>query len=135
MGDAANLVGKDYWLYPVFHCAPACRQAGAEPSLNIIQNPATLDWQPIVKVEHYRLRQDSTGDPMESQLNPRQRMIVAQILKTGAVTSGWCRKRFGITYDTANRDLLGLMRLGIIERKSSGPGTRYELAARTLGIQ
>ena len=72
---------------------------------------------------------------VESQLNPRQRIIVAQVLKTGAVTSGWCRKRFGITYDTANRDLLGLMKLGILERKSSGPGTRYELAARTLGIQ
>jgi ATP-dependent DNA helicase RecG len=67
---------------------------------------------------------------VESQLNSRQRKIVAQVLKEGSVTSGWCRKRFGVTYDTANRDLVGLVKLGVLERKSSGPATRYELAAR-----
>ena len=67
---------------------------------------------------------------VESQLNSRQRKIVAQVLKKGSVTSGWCRKQFGVTYDTANRDLLGLLKLGVLERKSSGPATRYELAAR-----
>ncbi len=65
---------------------------------------------------------------LESQLNARQRKIIAHVLKTGAVTSGWCRKQFGVTYDTANRDLVSLMQLGILERKSSGPRTRYELA-------
>jgi predicted HTH transcriptional regulator len=68
---------------------------------------------------------------VEAQLNERQRKIVVQVLKKGSVTSGWCRKQFGITYDTANRDLLALMKLGILERKSSGPGTRYETASRT----
>jgi len=71
---------------------------------------------------------------VEAQLNERQRKIVAQVLKNGSVTSGWCRKKFGITYDTANRDLLALMNLGILERKSSGPGTRYEMASRTPQI-
>ena len=28
-------------------------------------DPAILDWQPIVKVEHYRLRQDSIKHPVE----------------------------------------------------------------------
>ena len=29
------------------------------------RKPATLDWQPIVKVEHYRLKQDSVKHPVE----------------------------------------------------------------------
>lgn len=64
---------------------------------------------------------------VEAQLNERQRTIVARVLEKGSVTSGWCRKEFGITYDTANRDLRTLMDFGILERKSSGPGTRYEI--------
>lgn len=68
---------------------------------------------------------------IETQLNKRQRQILLEVQKTGAVTSGWCRKRFGITYDTANRDLLALIKLGLLERKGSGPGTRYEMATPT----
>ncbi len=42
------------------------RESGTlNPSLNILPDPATLDWQPIVKVEHYRLRQDSGKSPVE----------------------------------------------------------------------
>lgn len=58
--NTAKRLRKDYWLYVVLHCGTP------SPSLNILHDPATLDWQPIVKIEHYRLRQDS-------------------------VTSGWCR--------------------------------------------
>jgi hypothetical protein len=29
------------------------------------RKPATLEWQPIVKVEHYRLKQDSVKHPVE----------------------------------------------------------------------
>jgi hypothetical protein len=43
----------------VFHCATP------NPSVNILRNPATLDWQPIVKVEHYRLKADSIKHPVE----------------------------------------------------------------------
>ena len=49
----AQRLGRDYSLYVVFHCATP------EPSLNILQDPAKLDWQPIVKIEHYRLKIDS----------------------------------------------------------------------------
>ena len=45
------------------HCTTA-------PSLNIFQDPAILDWQPIVKVEHYRLRQDSIKHPVELREEP-----------------------------------------------------------------
>ena len=41
-------VSNDYWLYVVFGC-------GAIPTLNVIQNPARLGWEPIVRVEHYHV--------------------------------------------------------------------------------
>ena len=57
--NTAKRLRKDYWLYVVFHCATP------NPSLNILRDPSTLDWQPIVKVEHYRLKQDSLKHPLE----------------------------------------------------------------------
>lgn len=57
--NTARRLRKDYWLYVVFHCASSV------PSLNKLNDPATLEWQPIVKVEHYRLRQDSVKHPVE----------------------------------------------------------------------
>jgi hypothetical protein len=60
----AQRLRKDYWLYVVFHCATP------SPSLNILPDPATLDWQPVVKVEHYRLRQDSVKHPVELKEEP-----------------------------------------------------------------
>jgi superfamily II DNA or RNA helicase len=42
----AERLKKDYWLYVVFNCA-------SKPEAHAVQNPARLDWQPIVKVEHY----------------------------------------------------------------------------------
>ena len=61
--NTAKRLKKDYYLYIVLHCATA-------PSLNIFQDPAILDWQPIVKVEHYRLRQDSIKHPVELNEDP-----------------------------------------------------------------
>ena len=57
--NTAKRLRKDYWLYIVLHCGTP------NPSLNILHDPATLDWQPIVKIEHYRLRQDSVKHPVE----------------------------------------------------------------------
>ena len=57
--NTAKRLRKDYCLYVVFHCA------SPNPLLNIINDPSTLDWQPIVKVEHYRLNQDSVKHPVE----------------------------------------------------------------------
>ncbi len=39
---------KDYWLYAVFNCA-------TKPQAHIIQDPARLGWEPLVKVEQYYL--------------------------------------------------------------------------------
>ena len=62
--NTAKRLRRDYWLYVVFHCATP------NPSLNILHDPATLDWQPIVKIEHYRLRQDSVKHPVELREEP-----------------------------------------------------------------
>jgi len=61
--NTAKRLKKDYYLYVVFHCATT-------PSLNSIQNPATLDWQPIIKVEQYRLKQESLKHPVELKETP-----------------------------------------------------------------
>jgi REP element-mobilizing transposase RayT len=61
--NTAKRLKKDYYLYIVLHCATS-------PSLNVFQDPAILDWQPIVKVEHYRLRQDSIKHPVELKEEP-----------------------------------------------------------------
>jgi Protein NO VEIN, C-terminal len=60
----AQRLGRDYLLYVVFQCATP------KPSLNILEDPARLDWQPVVKVEHYRLRQDSVAHPIELKEDP-----------------------------------------------------------------
>ncbi len=67
---------------------------------------------------------------VEEQLNERQKKMVAQVLKQGFVTSGWCRKNLNVSYDTANRDFRLLLQLGILKRIGLGPGTKYELAER-----
>lgn len=44
----AHRLGQDYWLYVVFDCA-------TKPSLNAIQDPAKLGWEPVVRVEQYHV--------------------------------------------------------------------------------
>ena len=61
--NTAKRLKRDYFLYVVFHCATT-------PSLNILQDPATLDWQPVVKVEQYRLNLDSRRHPVELKETP-----------------------------------------------------------------
>jgi flagellar motor protein MotB len=38
----------DYWLYAVFNC-------GSRPQIHLVRNPATLGWEPIRRVEHYKV--------------------------------------------------------------------------------
>ncbi len=44
----AGQLKDDYWLYVVFNCASV-------PDIHLVQNPVKLGWQPLVKVEHYRV--------------------------------------------------------------------------------
>ena len=44
----AERLKKDFWLYVVFNCA-------MEPQVHLVQDPARLGWEPIVKIEHYHV--------------------------------------------------------------------------------
>jgi Domain of unknown function (DUF3883)/Helicase conserved C-terminal domain len=45
---AAERLKMDYWLYAAFNC-------GGMPDLHTIQNPAQLQWQPVTRVEQYKI--------------------------------------------------------------------------------
>lgn len=62
---------------------------------------------------------------IEVQLNGRQKRILAEILATGFVTSGWVVKHLKVTYDTANRDLLDLAARKLLVREGRGRASRY----------
>ncbi len=47
----AERLKKDFWLYVVFNC-------GSEPEVHVIQDPARLGWEPLVKIEHYHVGAD-----------------------------------------------------------------------------
>ncbi len=47
----ADRLKKDYWLYVVFNCATG-------PEVHVVQDPARLGWQPLVKIEHYHIGAD-----------------------------------------------------------------------------
>ncbi len=44
----AERLGEDYWLYAVFDCRTS-------PRLVPVRDPARLGWEPVVRVEHYRV--------------------------------------------------------------------------------
>jgi predicted HTH transcriptional regulator len=67
---------------------------------------------------------------MEAQFNERQKKIIAQAAQAGQITSGWCRKHLPVVYDTIRRDLLGLVKLGILEPQGKGRSTRYILKTK-----
>ena len=45
----AQRLKKDYWLYVVFNCCD-------NPAISVVRDPAQLDWEPIVKIEHYLVK-------------------------------------------------------------------------------
>ncbi len=44
----AQRLGEDYWLYVVFNCA-------SQPKVTLIRNPARFDWEPLSKIDCYRI--------------------------------------------------------------------------------
>jgi superfamily II DNA or RNA helicase len=44
----AQRLGDDYWLYVVFNCM-------SQPEVTLIQNPARFDWEPLSKIDCYRI--------------------------------------------------------------------------------
>ena len=64
---------------------------------------------------------------LETQLNERQKKIMIQVQTSGIVTSRWCQKHLKVVKDTANRDLVGLVKFGLIQTVGKGRSTRYVL--------
>jgi predicted HTH transcriptional regulator len=64
---------------------------------------------------------------IEEKLNDRQKKIIQQILKEGFVTSGWCKEKLKVTYDTAQRDLSELVDQDVLIKSGSGRSTKYLL--------
>ena len=64
---------------------------------------------------------------VQARMNERQKQIMLHVQTEGSVTSGWCRLKFGVTYNTAYRDLSGLVELGLLTQVGKGRATRYEL--------
>jgi superfamily II DNA or RNA helicase len=48
----AQRLGDDYWLYVVFNCA-------SQPIVTTIQNPARFDWEPLSKIDCYRIQAET----------------------------------------------------------------------------
>ncbi len=55
----AQRLKKDYWLYVVFNCCD-------KPEISVVRDPAQLDWQPIVKIEHYQVKPQAILDGAEA---------------------------------------------------------------------
>ena len=83
---------------------------------------------PDENLDQLRVPEDiSAGIPLavEEQLNDRQKEIIKHISLEGFVTSGWCRKKFKVTYNTTYRDLSALVSLEILTPTGRGRSTRY----------
>jgi hypothetical protein len=74
---------------------------------------------------------DASIEMHDKRLNDRQKRILSHVSETGSVTSGWCRNILGVAYDTANRDLRELIKLGLLRRTGAGRSTIYVEAAST----
>ena len=59
-------LGDEYWLYVVFNCA-------SQPQVTTIQNPARFDWEPLSKIDCYRLSSETI---IESQCFSQQTELV-----------------------------------------------------------
>lgn len=65
---------------------------------------------------------------VEARLTDRQKRIMGHVLDAGFVTTGWCMESLGVARDTAHRDLVGLVELGLFSRTGSGRSAKYVLA-------
>jgi predicted HTH transcriptional regulator len=64
---------------------------------------------------------------LEARLNERQRTIMTQVAKSGAVTNRWCVQELKVVKDTAHRDLVELVELDLLVRMGRGRSVAYRL--------
>jgi predicted HTH transcriptional regulator len=77
-----------------------------------------------IRVPETRL---TVAPAIEAQLNDRQKKIVAHVATAGHVTNRWCVSNLGVVKDTAHRDLVELVALGILRRTGRGRNVAYRL--------
>ena len=70
------------------------------------------------------LRTIEATSPFESQLK--------YVAEAGSVTSGWCMETMNIVRDTAHRDLVDLVKRGILIRRGLGRGAVYVMREGTI---
>jgi len=56
---------KNHCLYIVYNCA-------GKPELKIIQDPARLGWNPIVKIEHYYINSEKILRSQNSEVRRQE---------------------------------------------------------------
>ena len=59
----AERLRGDYWLYTVFNCATT-------PDIHLYQDPITLQWEPVTKLEHFCIRPEQIIEAEKGQTNP-----------------------------------------------------------------
>jgi predicted HTH transcriptional regulator len=64
---------------------------------------------------------------LAARLNARQKKIMAQTAEAGAVTNRWCVQTLQVVKDTAHRDLVELVALGLLVRTGRGRNVAYRL--------
>jgi predicted HTH transcriptional regulator len=64
---------------------------------------------------------------VEAQLNERQRKMLLLLVQGNELTSRKCESLFSVTRDTANRDFILLMEMGLLRKVGRGRSTRYVL--------
>ena len=64
---------------------------------------------------------------LAARLNARQKKIMAQSAEAGAVSILWCVQTLQVVKDTAHRDLVELVALGLLVRTGRGRNVAYRL--------
>lgn len=81
-------------------------------------------------MERILLPENITGGispAVAEKLNERQNAILAEIVRSGSVTTGWITKTLGVAKDTAFRDVRELVAFDLIEPEGEGRGRHYIL--------
>ena len=55
------------------------------------------------------------------------------VLESGSVATSWCMTQLKVVRDTAHRDLVGLVGLGVLSRRGHGRGVTYVLKGDEAG--
>ena len=105
-------------------------QAPAPEGLNIKANLESLLQYCANHLQFADLLNSATHSTSSAQTKPGDTFIEhtqKEHVSPIVVTSGWCRKTFEVTYNTAYRDPSALAQRGLLVQVGKGRATRYQL--------